>query len=149
MQFVEVFAALASSCFLSLRASVHPPVNMKRLASYWTNFHGFWYLRIFKKSVQKIQVSLKSGTLHEDQYTFLSHLSYFFLEWEIFPTNVVEKIKTDILFSVTFFFFLESRAVYEIMLKNTVERVRPQTTIWWLSITCWITKATDTHTQVV
>ena len=34
-----------------------------------------WYLSIFRKSVKKVQVSLKSGknngTLHADQYTFL------------------------------------------------------------------------------
>ena len=32
---------------------------------------------------------------------FLSYLAQFFLEWEIFQTKVVEKIKTHILFSVT------------------------------------------------
>jgi hypothetical protein len=40
-------------------------------------------------------------TLREDQYTFfLSYLMQFFLEWEMFRSNV-EKIKTGILFSVT------------------------------------------------
>jgi len=34
---------------------------------------------------------------------FLSYLAHFFLEWEIFQTKVVEKIKTHILFSVTVF----------------------------------------------
>ena len=31
------------------------------------------------------------------------YVAQFFLEWEIFQTNVVEKIKQHILFSVTFF----------------------------------------------
>jgi hypothetical protein len=54
-----------------------------------------------------------TGTLHADQYTFfLSYLTHFFLEWEMFPANFVEKIKTHILYSITF--FLENRAVYEI-----------------------------------
>jgi len=52
-------------------------------------------------------VSLKQtrlkGTSHEDQYTFLSYLTHFFLEREMFLTKVVEKIKTHILHSVTFF----------------------------------------------
>jgi len=43
---------------------------------------------------------------------FLSYLTQFFLEWEMFPANVVEKIKTHILYSITFFF--ENRTVYEI-----------------------------------
>ena len=41
-------------------------------------------------------------------------------------TKVVNKIKTHILYSITFYFNL---AVYEIMWKNNVERGRPQMTI--------------------
>ena len=33
---------------------------------------------------------------------FISNLAYFFLEWEMLQEKLVEKIKTDILFSVTF-----------------------------------------------
>jgi hypothetical protein len=46
----------------------------------------------------------------------------------MFQTEFVEKIKTHILCSVTFF-FLENRAVYEIMWKNIVEPDRPQVTL--------------------
>jgi hypothetical protein len=52
---------------------------------------------------------------------FWSYVAQFFLEWEMFQTKVVEKIKTHILCSVTFFF--ENRAVYEIMWKNIVENM--------------------------
>ena len=34
---------------------------------------------------------------------FWSYLAQFFLEWEMFQTKVVQKIKTHILYSVTFF----------------------------------------------
>ena len=34
---------------------------------------------------------------------FWSYRAHFFLEWKLFPTKVVEKIKTHILCSVTFF----------------------------------------------
>jgi hypothetical protein len=44
----------------------------------------------------------------------------------MFQTRFVEKIKTHILCSITFF---ENRAVYEIMWKNMVEPDRPQMTI--------------------
>jgi len=64
----------------------------------------------------------------------------------MFQTNVVEKIKARILFSVT---FCENRALCEKMWKNIVERDRPQMTIWCMRIACWIPKATNTHTQVV
>ena len=46
---------------------------------------------------------------------FLSYLAHLFLEWEMFQTKIVEKIKTHILCSGT---FSENRAVYEIMWKK-------------------------------
>ena len=39
---------------------------------------------------------------------FWSYLAQFLLEWEMFQTKVVEKIKTHILCSVSFFFFQKS-----------------------------------------
>ena len=58
----------------------------------------------------------------------------------------MEKIKTHILCSVTFFFF-ENRTVYEIMWKNIVEWDRPQMTIWRMHIAYWIREATNTHSE--
>jgi hypothetical protein len=52
---------------------------------------------------------------------FLSYLAKFFLEWDMFQTNVVEKITTRILYWAIFFF--EISAVYEII----VQPDRPQT----------------------
>ena len=46
-------------------------------------------------------------------------------------------------------FFSENRTVYEIMLKNMVERGRPQTVIWRMRIACGIIKATNTHSERV
>jgi len=60
--------------------------------------------------------------------------------------KIVEKIKTHILCSGTFF---ENRTFYEIMWKNTLERGRPQMAIWRMRIACWIPKATNTRAQVV
>jgi hypothetical protein len=50
----------------------------------------------------------------------------------MFQTKVVEKIKTDILCSVTP--PPENRAVYKIMWENIVGRVRPQMTVWRMRI---------------
>jgi hypothetical protein len=47
---------------------------------------------------QEIRVLYVKTTLH-----FLSYLANFFLDWEMFQTNVVEKTKTHILCPVTFF----------------------------------------------
>jgi len=63
--------------------------------------------------------------------------------------TIFEKIKTHILYSVTFFLLSENRAVYEIMWENIVEHDRPQMTIWRMRIACWIPKATKTNSECV
>ena len=45
-----------------------------------------------------------------------------------------------------FFFFL-NRAVYETMWKHFVKRGRSQMKIWGMGITCWIPRATNTHSS--
>jgi hypothetical protein len=65
--------------------------------------------------------------------------------------RVVDKIKTHILCSITFF-FSENRAVYETRPKNVEE---PQglhdVTIWRIRVACWPSKATcaRTHTHTI
>jgi hypothetical protein len=85
--------------------------RMEQLGCHWADFHELWYLSIFRKSVEKIQVSLKStritGNLHKDHDTW--YLAYFILEWEMFQTKFIEKIKTYIVCSVTFFFRISYR----------------------------------------
>jgi hypothetical protein len=45
---------------LSVCPSICLSICMEQHGSHWTEFYKIWYLRIFRKSVQKIQVSLKS-----------------------------------------------------------------------------------------
>ena len=47
-------------------------------------------------------------TIHEDQYTLLTYLAQFFLEWEMFQTKFVQKIENQFTFDtfLSFFFFL-------------------------------------------
>ena len=71
-------------------------------------FHEIWYLSIFfQKSVEKIQVSLKSdknkGHFTSRPIYIFVHTSLSFLEWKMFRTKVVVKIGTHFS-SVTFFF---------------------------------------------
>ena len=67
----------------------------------------------------------------------------------MFQTKVVEKIKTHILCSVTFF-FLENRAVYEKMWKNMVVRqATVDNIVRRMPIACWIPKDTDTNSEYV
>jgi len=45
-----------------------------------------------------------TGTLHEDQYTFLSYVAQLFLKWKMFQKQFVEKLERHILCSINFFF---------------------------------------------
>ena len=110
-RYLDTFAKLRTTTFsfvMFVRLSVCPSICLYA----WNNsaptgriFMKFYILSVFRKSVN-VQFSLKSdwltGTLHEHQYTFLIYLAHFFLEWEMFQTRVVEKIKTPTLCWVTF-----------------------------------------------
>jgi hypothetical protein len=126
---------------------VSPSVRMEKFGSHWTNFHEIWYWNIFRKSVEKIQVSVKSVKNNEyfiwiPMYIMVISL-WILLKWQIVETNIVETIKTYILCSVTFF-VVENRAVYETLRK---EPDRPQMAIRRMRIACWITKATNAHSE--
>jgi hypothetical protein len=66
MDGVSVLGALAKlrkatiSFIMSIRLSARPSFRTEQLGSHWTNFHVIRYLNIFRKSVEKIQVLLKS-----------------------------------------------------------------------------------------
>ena len=64
--------------------------------------------------------------------------------------NVAEKIleknqNTHFIFN-NFFFFL-NQAVYERMFENNAQPVKTHKAKWRMRISCWVTKATNTHTQ--
>jgi hypothetical protein len=109
--------------------SVRPSFRMKQVDSPWKDFHEIWYLRIFRNSVDKIEVLLTSdknnSTLHEDQFTFWSHFAEFFLEWKVFRIKVVEKIEPQFLFNGLFREFCR----LEIIRKSIAKPGRPQMTI--------------------
>ena len=65
------------------------------------------------------------------------YLVEFSFKIKIFQTKTVEKIKTHILYSGTFFL---NRAVYE----NFEKCCGPRKAIWRL-VACWISKATRAH----
>jgi len=89
---------------MAVRLSIRPSLRMKHLGSHWTDFHENLYLNIFRKSVEKIQVSLNSaknnGYVTWKDFWYIVQL---FLEWEMFQKNEVGTIKQHILFSITFF----------------------------------------------
>jgi hypothetical protein len=84
-------------------------------------FENLWKFQVLLKS-DKITVLYMMTNIH-----FWSYLAYFFVEWEMYQTNVAKKTKTHVLCSITF--FPRNRAVNEIMRKNILEPERPQMTI--------------------
>jgi len=73
-KFLGTFEKLRKAT-ISFVMSVSPSVGMEHLGSHWTDFHENRYFCIFRKSVDKIQVSLKSdknnGTLRGDLRIFM------------------------------------------------------------------------------
>ena len=61
-------------------------------------------------------------------------------------TEVVDEIKTHFMFSNVLF---KSHAVYEIMGENILELDLPHVTVWCMHIACWITNATNIHSEYV
>jgi hypothetical protein len=97
-----IISFVTSACL-----SVRPSVPMEQFGSHWTDFNEIWYLRIFRKSVEKTQVSLETDR-NEGQLTWrpkivliISHS--ILLRIKNASDKVVEKIYTHILFTVTFF----------------------------------------------
>jgi hypothetical protein len=64
----------------------------------------------------------------------------------MFQTKVVEKLKTHILCSITFF-----RILYRLYVEKygRAEEATDDNTTRRMRIACWITKATDTHSEYV
>jgi hypothetical protein len=96
-------------------------------------------------------VTLKSDkirvTLHEDQSAFsIISCSVLLRMGNVSDKSCTDNQKTRFMFNN---FFFENHAVYEIMWENIVQPGRPQMTIWRMHFSCWIPKATNTHSQYV
>ena len=81
---------------------------MEQLGYHWRDVREIWYLTIFRKTVQKIEVSLKSdknkGYFTWRPINILSYISLFIVESEMFQTKVVMKNQnTHFVFSNFFF----------------------------------------------
>jgi hypothetical protein len=75
------------------------------------------------------------------------YLVKFFLKWEMFRNKSVEKIKTHILCSVTF--FRQSCPLW-VNVENSggAREATNDVTIWRVRVACWTSKAIRTHTEI-
>ena len=89
--------------FVKLRLLTSPRLSVRPYGTTQLPLDGFSWNFIFghfSKLWRKIKVSLKSDMKTNTQ--FWSYLTQLLLQWEMFQTKFVEKIKTRILCSVTF-----------------------------------------------
>ena len=92
---------------------------------------------------------MSNVTLREDRYAVLIISCSVLLRMRSVSDRYVEKFKIHILCSIKFYFFTNSRSVYELRWKNIVELDRPCTKIWRMRISCWELKATNTLWEYV
>jgi hypothetical protein len=136
---------------MSVCLSVCPSVRAEQLGSHWVDFNEISYLCILRKICRKQRkihknLSIITGTLHEDQYTFFVISRSFLLTMRnVSNRSYIENQNTRFVFNNLFFYNLP---VYETMQKKyIVGPNRSQVTIPRMPIACWMPKATDTQTQ--
>ena len=110
----------------------------------------FWYFRIFRTSVEKIQfllISDKNGWFFsEDVSTFVRSLWILLRKWNVSDKICRENQNTHFMFNN--FFFRQSCRLWDNVEKcgRTVQAT-DDNTIRSIRFLCWISKATHTHTH--
>jgi hypothetical protein len=121
LTFSDVFAKLRKvtiNIVMSVRPSFRLSVGMQKLGFHWSDFPEIWHLGIFRKTLKKIQVALKSdrnnGTSHKEQYTHMitSH-SHLFRMRNVSDKSCRKYQNTHFMTHKVFFFFKENPAVCE------------------------------------
>jgi len=117
---------------------------MEKLGSHCKDFHEILYLNIFRKSIEKFQVWLKSDKNNgcftgRPMYVYGNSLIISFGMRNVSDRSCSVKPNTH--------FFLENSAFCEIMWKNIVEPggLQMKLVIWRMRCACWMPKASDTH----
>jgi len=124
---------------------------MQQFSSHSTNFDEFWYCSIFRKFIDKIQISLKWDK--NDRYFtrrsihIFDHILLVILRMRnVSDAGCRENQYTQFMINT---FVFENRAVDVIIWKNSVEPGTPRTIICRIHIACWIPRATNTHSDYV
>ena len=114
---------------LSIRLSV----RIGQLGSHRTDFYEIWYLSIFRKSVEKIQVFVKSDK--NNGYFAWRHSTYILPRWIL--------LRMRSIFSP----WKSCRSWDNVEKKSgRTRQVKEGNIIRRMRLACWITKATNTHT---
>jgi len=139
---------LVSWLLASLRLSVlRPSVRMEQLGSHRTDLHEIWWLSIFRRSADKVHVSLKSDK-NNRFFTWIpiyigNNISLSSSWMRTVSNKFLENTRTHILCSITYF----SKIVP--FWDNLQKCCRPRLATAHMRIACCIHKATNTHSEYV
>jgi len=98
-------------------SSVRPSVRTEQLGLHWAGFHEIWYSSIFRKLVEKIHISLKSGK-NGGSFTRRPICIFFIVSRSVLrmrnnsDKRCRENQNTQFMFNT---FFKKNHAVYDIM----------------------------------
>jgi hypothetical protein len=128
---------------------------MEQSGSYWTEVREIWYLNIFRKSVEKIQYSLKSDTDNRyftwrPMYILWQHVAKLFLRMKnCSDKSCRENQNTNFMFS-NFFFSRKSCRLWDNLEKYGRQRQATDgNTTWPMCFACWIKEATNARSEYV
>ena len=127
---------------------------MEKLGSHWTYFHEIWYLRIFRRSIKKIKASWKSDrhnrySTWRSVYVYNSILLIFF-KFRNVSYKKFFKENQNTHFTFNNFFPRKSRRLWDNVAKyGTAGQTTDDNIIQRMRFACWITKATDIHSEFV
>jgi hypothetical protein len=140
---------LLASSYLCVLSSV----RMEQRGSHWTHFYEILYFSTFRKSVKKIQFSLKSD---KNNGYFTWRLTYSMVISSRILLRMIDvsdrhcRENQNTLFTFYIYIFFKSYLLWDNMEKyGTAGQATDENTIQHMRISYWITKATDTHWEYV
>ena len=139
------------SC-LSVCLSMCLSVRIEQLGSYRTDFHEIWYSSLYRKSVDKIQVSLNSDK-NNGYFTWKPVWVFYIIFRWIFlgMRNVSDKSRredqnTDFIFNIVI--FRKSLRLWDnVEKRGNAGKTTCDNMIGCMSFECWIPKDIDTHCE--
>ena len=122
------------------------------VGSHWTDFQKIWYFENLKKKLLRkfkfyYNRTRVTGTLHEDQYTFLITLIQFFLH-EKFFSQKLERRSKHISCSINFSSRKSCRLWDNVEKYCTAGQATDDSIMRRMCIAHGITRATDTHSKL-
>jgi len=107
------------------------------------------FSEICEEHLSLVKICQEKRLLYVKTYVhLLSYIAEFFVEWEMFQTNDIQKIKTRISCSIIF-----SRKSFPVWHDMEAYRIDGQVTdnkiIRRMRFACWMTMATNTHSEYV